>query len=79
MLVPCLQVGACGTLQPGISRRGWDQHRPLIASALALAVMGALTHAIGWLVAGRLLRPLRTISPTTKEISAHQPAPNIQS
>ena len=54
----------------GISQHSSDRHQLLIASALALAVMGTLSLAIGWLVAGRFLRPLRTITTTTKEISA---------
>ena len=32
--------------------------------------MAVLSLAIGWLVAGRFLRPLRTITTTTREISA---------
>ena len=32
--------------------------------------MGALSLGLGWLVAGRLLRPLRTITAAAREISA---------
>src|SRR5882762_7278272 len=65
-------VPAGGPRNPaaGITQHGSDRHQLLIASAIALAVMGALSLAIGWLVAGRFLRPLRTITTTTKEISA---------
>ena len=47
-----------------------DQHQLLIAAAIALAIMAALSLALGWLLAGRFLRPLRTITTTTREISA---------
>jgi signal transduction histidine kinase len=39
-------------------------------SAIALAVMAALAFALGWLVAGRVLRPLRAITATARRISA---------
>ena len=54
----------------GIAQHGSDRHQLLIASAIALAIMAGLSLAIGWLVAGRFLRPLRTITATTREISA---------
>jgi signal transduction histidine kinase len=47
-----------------------DLHTLLIQSAIALAVMAALAVALGWLVAGRVLRPLRVITATTRRISA---------
>jgi signal transduction histidine kinase len=51
---------------------GTDQqlHRLLTASALGLAVMVVLALVLGWLVAGRFLRPLRTITATARDISA---------
>jgi hypothetical protein len=54
----------------GITPVSSDQHQLLIASGLALATMAGLSLALGWLVAGRFLRPLRTITSTTREISA---------
>lgn len=42
----------------------------LINSAIALAVVTLLAAALGWLVAGRILRPIRTISATAKRLSA---------
>jgi signal transduction histidine kinase len=39
-------------------------------SAVALTIMGVFSFGLGWLVAGRLLRPLRTITATAQEISA---------
>ncbi len=47
-----------------------DLHALLIQSAIALAVMAALAVALGWLVAGRVLRPLRAITATARRISA---------
>ncbi|HVC71035.1 MAG TPA: HAMP domain-containing protein [Acidimicrobiales bacterium] len=45
-------------------------HRLVAGSAVALLVSVALSLALGWLIAGRLLRPLRTITPAAQEISA---------
>ena len=45
-------------------------HQLLIASGIALAVMAGASLVIGWFVAGRFLKPLRTITATTREISA---------
>ena len=47
-----------------------DAHQLLIASGIALAIMAGASLVVGWLVAGRFLRPLRTITATTREISA---------
>jgi signal transduction histidine kinase len=47
-----------------------DRHQLLIASGIALAIMAGVSLAVGWLVAGRFLRPLRTITTTTRDISA---------
>ncbi|WP_066939941.1 sensor histidine kinase [Microtetraspora fusca] len=42
----------------------------LINSALALALMSVISVVLGWVVAGRILRRLRTIIATAREISA---------
>jgi signal transduction histidine kinase len=42
----------------------------LIQSGIALAIMAVLSIWLGWLMAGRALRPLRTITNTAREISA---------
>jgi signal transduction histidine kinase len=47
-----------------------DLHTLLTQSGIALAVMAALAFALGWLVAGRVLRPVRTITATARAISA---------
>ena len=42
----------------------------LINSGVALAIMAAISIWLGWLIAGRALRPLRTITHTARDISA---------
>jgi signal transduction histidine kinase len=45
-------------------------HQLLLQSGEALAIMAVLSIWLGWLVAGRALSPLRTISNAAREISA---------
>lgn len=45
-------------------------HELLTGSGIALAIMAVLAVALGWLVAGRVLRPLRTINATAQRITA---------
>ncbi|RAY14928.1 two-component sensor histidine kinase [Actinomadura craniellae] len=45
-------------------------HDLLTQSAIALAIMLLISIALGWLVAGRVLRPLRTMTTTIQQISA---------
>jgi signal transduction histidine kinase len=45
-------------------------HTLLAQSGIALAVMAALAFALGWLLAGRVLRPVRTITAAAQAISA---------
>jgi len=52
------------------AQRSADLHRQLLFSILAMAVLFALSFALGWFLAGRTLRPLRDITATTREISA---------
>jgi two-component system sensor histidine kinase VanS len=46
-------------------------HEGLLESGIALVVMTAISVGLGWLVAGRVLQPLRTITATTRKISEH--------
>lgn len=48
-----------------------DMHQLLIWSGVALAIMGVLAVALGWVVAGRMLRPLRVMARTTQQITEH--------
>ena len=52
-----------------ITQRVADLHQLIIESAIALALMAILSTALGWVVAGRVLHPLRTMTTTTQEIS----------
>lgn len=52
------------------AQRGADVHHQLVLSLLALVVLGVLSSALGWILAGRTLRPLREITSTAREISA---------
>jgi signal transduction histidine kinase len=46
-----------------------DLHQLIVESSIALAVMALISAALGWLVAGHVLRPLRTMTSTTQQIS----------
>jgi signal transduction histidine kinase len=73
------QVGALpsAALPPGngctalLAAARSDELRQLITdSAIALAIMAAASTALGWVVAGRVLQPLRTITTAARRISA---------
>lgn len=51
-------------------QRAEQLHNLLIQSTIALAIMTVASIALGWLVAGRVLRPLRTMTTTIQQISA---------
>jgi signal transduction histidine kinase len=53
----------------GAQQRISDLHQLEIESAFALAIMVILSGVLGGLVAGRVLRPLRTITATAQQIS----------
>jgi signal transduction histidine kinase len=46
-----------------------DLHQLEIESGVALAIMAIASTLLGWIVAGRVLRPLRTITTNTRQIS----------
>jgi two-component system, OmpR family, sensor histidine kinase VanS len=52
-----------------VQRSSDELHTGLLQSGIALAVMTVVSGALGWLVAGRVLRPLRTMTATTQQIS----------
>jgi len=54
----------------GSHQRISDLHELVIESVIALAIMALLGTALGWIIAGRVLRPLRTMTATTQQISA---------
>jgi len=46
-----------------------DLHQLLVQSGIALAIMTVISGVLGWVVAGRVLSPLRTITARTRRIS----------
>ena len=50
-------------------QRAADLHHLLINSGIALAIMAMAALALGWLIAGHVLRPIRAIIATTERIS----------
>jgi len=48
----------------------YDKQQILVLSAIALAVIAVAAAAIGWLIAGRVLRPLSTITAAARRIAA---------
>ena len=67
---PQRQQAKTAVLVAGLGQLGARQADLLIASAIALAVFAVAAAAIGWLIAGRVLRPLRTITAAARRISA---------
>ena len=47
-----------------------SQQRQAIRAVLVLVALVAVSLVVGWLIAGRFLRPLRTITATARDISA---------
>jgi two-component system sensor histidine kinase VanS len=52
-----------------VSRSTDALHQGLFRSLIVLALMTLVSIALGWLVAGRVLRPLRAMTATTRQIS----------
>ena len=52
-----------------VHQRAADMHQLLVGSWIALLITAVLSIALGWLVAGRVLRPLRTMTAATQRIS----------
>ena len=50
-------------------QRAADLHQLLVRSGIALVIMAVVSIWLGWLMAGRVLRPLRIITATTHQIS----------
>jgi signal transduction histidine kinase len=55
--------------EQALAIRASDLHHLLTMSGIALAIMVILAVWLGWLVAGHVLRPLRTITTATQRIS----------
>jgi signal transduction histidine kinase len=52
-----------------VAQHGNDLHQLLVWSLVSLAVMGVVSLATGWMAAGRVLAPLRTMTARTRRIS----------
>jgi signal transduction histidine kinase len=53
-----------------VSQHASELHQLLIYSGVALAIMAVMSVGFGWVMAGRVLRPLRTITAAARDISA---------
>lgn len=62
------QVSRAGTFEA--AQRAADSHQLLVNSGIALGIVAVLALVAGWLLAGRMLRPLRTITRTAQRISS---------
>lgn len=67
---PQLQAQAHQWQVLATSQHANELHQLLIRSGIALAIMAILSILLGWIVAGRVLRPLRTITEAAHTISA---------
>jgi signal transduction histidine kinase len=52
------------------SQQDTIMHALMVRSIISLAVMAIIAMALGWLVAGRVLRPVRTMTDSIRRISA---------
>jgi signal transduction histidine kinase len=62
------QLARAGTVQA--AQRAVDSHQLVVNSGIALGIAAVLAVLAGWLVAGRMLRPIRTITRTARRISS---------
>jgi signal transduction histidine kinase len=62
------QLAQVGPVQA--AQRAADSHQLLVNSGIALAIVAVLAFLAGWVVAGRMLRPIRTITRTARRISS---------
>jgi signal transduction histidine kinase len=69
-LVPIAQPAEAEIRVAGLGQVAIDRQQLLIVSGIALAVIAVAAASIGWLIAGRVLRPLRTITAAARRISA---------
>ncbi|MFF5291228.1 sensor histidine kinase [Paractinoplanes globisporus] len=74
-LVGTLPAGSEQRVGQAIQKLGEQQqadmlHQLLVKSGVALAIMSVLAAVLGWLVAGRVLRPLQTMTGRIQRISA---------
>jgi signal transduction histidine kinase len=56
--------------EQAVQQHAATMHQLLVKSGVALGLMSVIAVVLGWLVAGRVLRPLRTMTATIQLISA---------
>jgi signal transduction histidine kinase len=66
----CHTIGAQQARAIAVQEHASVLHELLTQSVIALALVAALSVALGWFIAGRALRPLRTITTAARQISA---------
>jgi len=64
------QAGTCQLQAVAVRAASGTLNRLLIESGVALGIMAVVSVGLGWLMAGRVLRPLRTITAAARRISA---------
>jgi signal transduction histidine kinase len=69
-LAAAIEQATKEAIRAGNSQVAFDRQVLLIASAIALGVFAVAAATIGWLLAGRVLRPLSTITSAARRISA---------
>ncbi|MBV8942417.1 MAG: HAMP domain-containing protein [Solirubrobacterales bacterium] len=62
-------AGRAVVINVGSNQRISDLHQLIEESGIALGIMAIISGLLGWLVAGRVLRPLRTMTAKTQQIS----------
>jgi signal transduction histidine kinase len=68
---PALSSAQLAKLQADAERQvNYDLRQILIISAIALAAIAVAAASIGWIIAGRVLRPLSTITAAARRIAA---------
>ncbi|AGZ44415.1 sensor histidine kinase [Actinoplanes friuliensis] len=77
LTIPILQTrqtAPVGTVLPAepvrVADAGDHVSRLVAVSGLGLAIMGLVSLILGWVIAGRFLHPLRTMTATARDISA---------
>lgn len=66
----CQVLGTRQARATALAQYATALHELLTRSGVALALTAVLAVALGWFVAGRVLRPIRTITTAAREISA---------
>ena len=69
LITKCRHGFSSGVVAGAQSQRAEAVHQLLLYSLVGLGIMGALSGAVGWLVAGRALRPVHAITGVARRAS----------